>query len=214
MIGIYKITNKINGKTYIGQSIDTGRRRQEHFKLYRRDKAPERTRPLYKDVAKYGKENFSFEVIKECPKSELDKWENYYLSKQEKDKSYNLAFDAVPMHDKKQANQHGQFFSEWNKKQWKKESYRKERSKASSELQKRRLKNPDYLAEKSAQLKKYTDSLKKKVAQYDTKGNLIATYDGIREAERATGINSQSISKVALHKPHRKTAGGFKWEYL
>ena len=214
MIGIYKITNKINGKTYIGQSVDVSRRRQEHFKPYRREKSLERTRPLYKDIAKYGKENFSFEVIKECPKSELDKWENYYLSKQDKNKSYNISFDAIPMHDKKQSEKHSKFFSDRNKRQWAKESYRKERSEASSKLQKERLKNPDYLAEKSAQLKKYTDSLKKKVAQYSKNGELIAVYNGTREAERATGISSQTISAVALHKPHRKTAGGFKWEYL
>ena len=30
MIGIYKITNKINGKSYIGQSIDIEKRLREH----------------------------------------------------------------------------------------------------------------------------------------------------------------------------------------
>lgn len=214
MIGIYKITNKINGKYYIGQSVDTERRRQEHFKPYRRNKAPEKDRPLYQDIKKYGKDNFKFEVIKECDVKDLDKWEIYYLKNAPKEKLYNVAIDAIPMHDPNENKKHGQFFHNWNKKQWKKKSYREERSKASSKLQKERLKNPDYLAEKSAQLKKYTDSLKKKVAQYDKQGNLIAIYNGVREAERITGVPSQLISNVALHKKHRKTAKGFKWEYL
>ena len=32
MIGIYKITNKLNGKSYIGQSIHCGKRFDEHNK--------------------------------------------------------------------------------------------------------------------------------------------------------------------------------------
>ena len=32
MIGIYKITNKLNGKSYIGQSIHCGKRLDEHYK--------------------------------------------------------------------------------------------------------------------------------------------------------------------------------------
>ena len=31
MVGIYKMTNKINGKIYIGQSIDIEKRIKEHF---------------------------------------------------------------------------------------------------------------------------------------------------------------------------------------
>lgn len=32
MIGIYKITNKLNNKSYIGQSIHCGKRLDEHTK--------------------------------------------------------------------------------------------------------------------------------------------------------------------------------------
>lgn len=31
MVGIYKITNKLNGKSYIGQSIHCGKRLDEHY---------------------------------------------------------------------------------------------------------------------------------------------------------------------------------------
>ena len=101
-----------------------------------------------------------------------------------------------------------------NVKNWRDPEYRKKKSIQSSKLQKQRLKDPKYLKEKSKQLKKYTDSIKKHVAQYDKDNHLIAVYDGVRIAERATGVSSQSISKVAKHQKYRKTAGGYRWEFV
>ena len=54
IIGIYKITNIINNKSYIGQSANIERRFKEHcYKGYRSG--------IMLDIAikKYGKENFS-----------------------------------------------------------------------------------------------------------------------------------------------------------
>lgn len=75
MTGIYKITNKINGKFYIGQSVDIKRRFIEH-------KTPHGTMTSIKlAIKKYGKENFLFEVIEECKVEELDEREVYWISK-------------------------------------------------------------------------------------------------------------------------------------
>lgn len=63
MIGIYKITNKINHKCYIGQSNHIEKRLRDH-KTYEWKRHPEY--PLYKAFIKYGIENFTFEVIEEC----------------------------------------------------------------------------------------------------------------------------------------------------
>ena len=49
--GIYKITNLINNKVYIGQSIDIERRWQEHRKLCKTGNAL-----IYKAFRKYGLE--------------------------------------------------------------------------------------------------------------------------------------------------------------
>lgn len=75
MIGIYKITNKINGKSYIGQSINIVQRWKQH-----RTNAMVRTEALYLAFQKYGIENFSFEVLEECSEEELDQREQYYIS--------------------------------------------------------------------------------------------------------------------------------------
>ena len=72
MIGIYKITNLKNGKIYIGQSIHIERRWQEHCR--------ESAHSVISDaIKKEGKDNFKFEVIKECKQSELDELEQYYI---------------------------------------------------------------------------------------------------------------------------------------
>ena len=73
MIGIYKITNKLNNKSYIGRSIDIERRFREH-KNY-----PETT--IGKAIQEDGIENFIFEIVELCDESELDEKEIYYINK-------------------------------------------------------------------------------------------------------------------------------------
>lgn len=74
MIGIYKITNKINGKIYIGQSKDIAHRWKEH-----KWRSKNCLYPIQKAITKYGIENFEFEVIEECLLEELDDREIYYI---------------------------------------------------------------------------------------------------------------------------------------
>lgn len=68
-IGIYKITNKINGKSYIGQSIDIEGRIRSHFQ------ETKTLSPLYSSIKHYGKENFEWAVLIECNVEELDDFE-------------------------------------------------------------------------------------------------------------------------------------------
>lgn len=78
MIGIYKITNKLNNKVYIGQSIDIERRWRVHKnRAFIQNK--EYDKYLYRAFRKYGLENFTFEVVEECSKEELDEKEKYYI---------------------------------------------------------------------------------------------------------------------------------------
>ena len=73
MIGIYKITNLINEKVYIGQSIHIERRWQEHCK-------PSSRSLIGKAIQKYGKEHFAFQVLEECAEEQLDDLEERYIS--------------------------------------------------------------------------------------------------------------------------------------
>lgn len=79
MIGIYKITNNINGKCYIGQSINIKQRWKGHKKDAFWKDGPDYNYPLYQSMRKYGIENFSFEVLEECSKEELNEKEIAYI---------------------------------------------------------------------------------------------------------------------------------------
>ena len=78
MVGIYKITNLINGKVYIGQSVDIKKRWQRHKRLSQ-IKNKDYEKYLYRAFRKYGLENFIFEVIEECPREALNEKECYYI---------------------------------------------------------------------------------------------------------------------------------------
>lgn len=71
MIGIYKITNKNNGKIYIGQSNNVEKRISEHKQ--------KRTMTIDEYINVLGVENFDFEILEECNKEELDKKEQEYI---------------------------------------------------------------------------------------------------------------------------------------
>ena len=80
---IYKITNDINGKIYIGKTLSTI---EQRFKEHCRDYLKERNekRPLYSAMQKYGVEHFHISVVEECDESILSErevfWIEYYGS--------------------------------------------------------------------------------------------------------------------------------------
>lgn len=72
--GIYKIENLINHKVYIGQSIHIEKRWQEHCQ-------PKTHSVIASAIREYGKDNFSFQILEECKREELNDRENYYIKK-------------------------------------------------------------------------------------------------------------------------------------
>lgn len=73
MVGIYKITNRINNKCYIGQSRCIEKRWSSH-------RSSCLDYPLYRAFRKYGLENFDFEIIEECCINELNNREIYWIA--------------------------------------------------------------------------------------------------------------------------------------
>lgn len=77
MIGIYKITNILNNKVYIGQSASIKSRWCNHKCGLRTN--THSSRHLQSSWNKYGEENFNFEVVEECSIEELNDKESYYI---------------------------------------------------------------------------------------------------------------------------------------
>lgn len=74
---IYKITSITTGKIYIGQSVDCRTRWRDHIKaaLVNGNK----TNLLYSAMSKEGPENFTFEILEEVPRPQLNEREKYYI---------------------------------------------------------------------------------------------------------------------------------------
>ena len=75
--GIYKITNTQNDMCYVGQSVDIAERWRQHIKRGVGAEAPTRNK-LYPAMLEIGVENFTFEIIEECDKTQLDEREDYW----------------------------------------------------------------------------------------------------------------------------------------
>jgi len=112
---IYKATNKINGKCYIGQTkYSLGKRINKHFSYVRNNSKTY----IHNALRKYGQENFIWEVIEECDTlDELDEMEFHYIKQYKsywKENGYNLTYggdgvclygDRNGMYNKKHSNE-------------------------------------------------------------------------------------------------------------
>lgn len=78
IIGIYKITNKINNKSYIGQSVNIKRRWRDEVNRSKDVNSVEYDKPLSRAFRKYGVDNFDFSIIEECPVERLNERESYW----------------------------------------------------------------------------------------------------------------------------------------
>jgi len=84
MIGIYKFTNKLTGKSYIGQSRDIHKRYIQHkcrHEICLHEDAPKEDTYFHSMLRHYGFHNFDFEILEECEISELNEKEVYYIQK-------------------------------------------------------------------------------------------------------------------------------------
>lgn len=85
MTGIYLITNLVNGKHYVGQSIDIRKRMWSH-------KKPGSKSIVSMAIHKYGINNFKIDVLEECSVEELDAREAHWIS--EIKPEYNILLGA------------------------------------------------------------------------------------------------------------------------
>lgn len=86
---IYKITNKVNGKIYIGQTIMPIKNRM--YKHYSQARTGKAITGIDAAIRKYGEDNFEVEQLVECPNEDLNQQEQFYISKYKSfENGYNL----------------------------------------------------------------------------------------------------------------------------
>lgn len=195
MVGIYKITNNINGKVYIGKSVDIKERwRQERYK--------QPNKYFANAVKKYGLENFSFEVLEECSKEELDEKEKKYIEKYNSTDiniGYNITSGgtggAMPSEviqkslETKEKN--GTFTRYWKGKQIPQE----ERKRISENLKKE--KNPNY--NKSSNHREIICLEDKRI------------FDSVKSAANYLNVNTSKLRYAILN---RKSINNLHFQYL
>ncbi len=98
MIGIYKFTNKINQKVYVGQSINIQRRVSQHKNAAYNNQAQDYNSQFHQAIRKYGWDNFDFQVLVEISQDEytqefLDSLEKLYINQYD---SYYNGYNATP----------------------------------------------------------------------------------------------------------------------
>lgn len=116
MVGIYLITNLINGKQYVGQTNDLKRRIAE----YKTPKYANRGYAITNAIKEFGIDNFRFETLEECQLSELDEKEVFWIAKLKP--SYNKNVGGKGNKGYIVSDSTKSILSEYGEKQWNEKS--------------------------------------------------------------------------------------------
>lgn len=194
MVEIYKITNKVNGKVYIGQTTQGIRKRwSQHC-------CAEGCPKLHRAILKYGKRNFSVQRIDVASnKEEANQKEMYWIEQYDSanhEHGYNLSLGGA----------FGTFNAETREKM--SESHKGEKNSFYGKHHSEDARVKMSKAKKGV----YTDGnhpRARKVICVET-GEV---FDTIKEAAQKHGLSPQKISLVCIGTYGRNTTGGLHWKY-
>ncbi len=199
---IYKITNKIDNKIYIGQTTqDLEVRWKGHLKKN------SNCRYLKSAFNKHGLDNFKFELVCITFDENLDAIETEYIKK-----FNSLVPNGYNLREGGNSSKHNE---ETKKKISASMKGRTDIVHAKPQLGKPHTEETKQKLREFNTGKKHTlESLKKMsktVLQLDIEDKIINKYYSAREAGRVTGISSSSIINCCNGK--KEMAKGFKWKY-
>lgn len=208
---IYKITNKVNGKVYIGQTVKPIEKRwQEHQRGKDYYGRSEYNTHLKKAFRKYGLNNFIVEQVEKCPDSKLSERECYWIKYYD---SFNNGYNSTLGGEQGYTCDTEEILKLWNKGYNCREIAKRLNMSVDGRAISNRLKANGISQEEIYKrgYKKSSQSSARPVLQYDLEGNFIAKYKSMMDAARAVKCDRSGISKVCAGVQH--TAGGYKWMY-
>jgi len=105
--GIYQITNRFNGRCYIGSAVNLQKRKNEHFNQLKHNK--HKNKFLQNDFNKCGCEVFTYKVLCFCSKTDLIATEQEILDKNfdKQKKCYNMVPKAGGNYNFSGSKHHG-----------------------------------------------------------------------------------------------------------
>ena len=207
MAYIYKITNTINQKVYIGKTLLTPEARfKEHLADYERPRYEKR--PLYSAFKKYGTDKFVLETVEECSEEAVSEREEYWIQYYN---SYRYGYNATRGGDGKRYADYDLIFTLYkqgkNIKQIRELTGHDDRTIATA------LNSKGITAEDRK--KQGFQSIIKAVVMLD-KNTLeeLQVFESQSAAERFLGVKPGSSHIASVCKGKRKTAQGYAWKYL
>lgn len=206
---IYKITNIVNNKIYIGQTRYTIQKRwAEHCSVYNK-----LDYPLYKAMRKYGQDNFIIEEIEQISDELLNEREIYWISFYHSYAPLGYGYNVTLGGEGNRLYEQKQIYKMWDNGLCITEI--SEQTGADRHVVTDILKDyKNYSIEESEKRgHEFLWSKRgRKVNQYDLKGNYIATFNSLMDAQRQTGVAQKNIFWAVSHKSY--SAGGYQWKYI
>lgn len=213
---IYMLTNKVDGKRYIGQTQqDDITKRWDKYKYKAKNCIGQY---LYNALVKYGVDNFRFQIICICFNDYCNEYEIDYIKKYNTivPGGYNIqkggksTVKRIPWTQEQRLDMSIKLSGVNHPNFGKKAS--KERTEKMSRTMKEKIKNGTFVPKLDV-LKNATDKTRKKVAQYDKHGNLIKIHDSLHDAARHVNGMHVHILMCANGAPYYKTHKGYIWKY-
>lgn len=190
---VYKITNKITGKIYIGITNQGSGARYRHHWYESRIGEPS---PIHRSMAKYGEDNFTLEIIDFAETYEELKEKEKFWIKKFNSTDRNIGYNLTECGD----GTFGRTHSEETKEKIRQKALgRKISEETKKKMSEARIgkcsdKQREHLKKISIQAKAIP------VLQFSKTGEFIAKYESVSDAARQTGINSDTIERQ-LKKP-------------
>jgi len=229
---IYLVTNKVNNKKYIGQSICKDIK--SRWKQHKVKDSKTIGNYLLSAYNKYGIENFTYKIICICFDEDCNKYEEEYIKKYNTlvPNGYNLQSGGKRIYMKRKNTKLSESYiqkmrnrmigtklSDETKKKIGnalrgKNISQETKDKISSTMTgKKRAPMKKEIKDKCIQNLKFTKN-KKKVGKYDINNNLIEIYSSITEASIKNSIERMIISNICNNKIGYKSVHQYTFKFI